>query len=151
MPQVTSRQLAASEANGQFRSTTRPSASRASPSRQAFQILRFGFTVAPIVAGLDKFFNVLVDWSQYVPAVVARVLGGNVHGLMLAVGVVEIAAGIGLALRPRLFSHVVAAWLGVITPSLLLVPGNCDIVLRDLGLPLGALALGRLSAEHAKG
>ena len=122
-----------------------------SPSRQAFQILRFAFTVAPIAAGLDKFFNLLVDWSQYVPAVVGRVLGGNVHGLMLAVGVIEIAAGVGVALRPRLFSHVVAAWLGVIILSLLLIPGYYDVALRDLGLALGALALGRLGVEHAKG
>jgi hypothetical protein len=121
-----------------------------SPSRQAFQILRFGFTVAPIVAGLDKFFHLLVDWSQYVPAFVVNLLGGNVHGFMQAVGLIEIAAGVGVALMPRLFSYAVAGWLGAIIVNLLLIPGYFDIALRDLGLALGALALARLSAEHDK-
>src|SRR5262245_4780249 len=76
-----------------------------SPSRQAFQILKFGFTVAPIVAGLDKFFNLLVDWSQYVPAFVGNLVGGNAHGFMQVVGVIEIVAGLGVALKPRLFSY----------------------------------------------
>ena len=119
-----------------------------SPSRQAFLILRFAFTVAPIVAGLDKFFNLLVDWERYVPDVVARLLGGNVHGLMLGVGVIEIAAGIGVAVRPRLFAYVVAAWLFAIIANLLLIPGYYDVALRDLGLALGALALARLSVDH---
>jgi len=105
----------------------------ASPSRQAFQILRFGFTVAPIVAGLDKFFDALVNWDQF----------------MQVVGVIEIVAGIGVALRPRIFSYVVAAWLAGIIVNLLLIPGYYDVALRDLGLALAALALGRLSAEHA--
>lgn len=122
----------------------------ASPSRQAFQILRFAFTVAPIVAGLDKFFHLLVDWNQYVPSVIARLLGGNVNTFMQGAGVIEIIAGLGVAFRPRLFSYVVAGWLGVIIVNLLMIPGFYDIALRDLGLALGALALARLSAEHAK-
>ena len=119
------------------------------PSYQAFRILQFGFTVAPIIAGLDKFFNLLVDWDKYLPAVVDNLVGGNGHALMLAVGVIEIAAGIGVALRPRIFSYVVAAWLSGIIVNLLLIPGYFDIALRDLGLALGALALGRLSAEYS--
>lgn len=122
----------------------------ASPSRQAFQILRLGFTVAPIVAGLDKFFHVLVNWDQYLPGVVNGLVGGHGHALMQAVGVIEIAAGIGVAVRPRIFSYVVAAWLAGIIVNLLLIPGYYDVALRDLGLALAALALGRLSAEHAK-
>jgi len=121
----------------------------ASPSRQAFQILRLGFTVAPIVAGLDKFFNVLVDWTQYLPAFVNRLAGGHGHAVMHGVGVIEIAAGLGVAFKPRIFSYVVAAWLGAIIVNLLLIPGYYDVALRDLGLALAALALGRLSAEHA--
>jgi len=121
----------------------------ASPSRQAFQILRLGFTVAPIVAGLDKFFNVLVDWTQYLPAFVNRLVGGHGHAFMQVVGVIEIVAGFGVALKPRVFSYVVAAWLGAIIVNLLLIPGYYDVALRDLGLALAALALGRLSAEHA--
>lgn len=120
----------------------------ASPSRQAFQILRFAFTVAPIVAGLDKFFHVLVNWDQYLPAVVNTLVGGHGHILMQAAGAIEIVAGIGVALRPRVFSYVVAAWLVGIIANLLLIPGYYDVALRDLGLALGALALARLSAEH---
>ena len=120
----------------------------ARPSYQAFQILRFGLTVAPIVAGLDKFFNLLVDWTKYLPGVVNHVVGGNGHALMMGVGVIEMAAGIGVALKPRIFSYVVAAWLWAIILNLLLIPGYFDVALRDLGLSLAALALGRLSLEY---
>jgi len=113
--------------------------------RQAYFILRFGFTVAPILAGLDKFFHLLVNWDQYLPSVANRLVGGHGHELMLAVGAIEIVAGIGVALKPRIFAYVVAAWLALIIVNLLAVPGYFDIALRDLGLLLGALALGRLS------
>jgi hypothetical protein len=121
-----------------------------SPSRQAYQILHLGFTVAPIAAGLDKFFHVLTDWDKYLPGVVNRMVGGHGHELMLVVGVIEIVAGIGVALKPRLFSYVVAAWLGAIIVNLLLIPGFFDVALRDFGLLLGALALGRLSQDYAR-
>jgi hypothetical protein len=129
-----------------------PSSARVNtrPSAQAYRILHFGFTVAPILAGLDKFFNLLVDWEKYLPGFVANLFGGNGHALMMIVGVIEIAAGIGVALKPRIFSYVVAAWLWVIILNLLLIPGYFDIALRDFGLSLGALALGQLSREHAK-
>ena len=113
--------------------------------RQAYLILRFGFTVAPIIAGLDKFLHLLVNWDQYLPGIVNRVVGGHGHELMLAVGVIEIVAGVGVALKPRIFAYVVAAWLFLIILNLLAIPGYFDIALRDLGLLLGALALGRLS------
>ena len=115
------------------------------PVHQAFWILRLGFTVAPILAGLDKFFHVLVDWDQYLAPTVNNLLGGNGHAFMLVAGVIEIVAGIGVFLRPRIFSYVVAAWLLGIIVNLLLIPGYYDIALRDLGLALGALALGRLT------
>lgn len=117
----------------------------AGPVRQAFWILRAGFTVAPILAGLDKFFHVLVDWDKYLAPSVNNLLGGNGHAFMLVVGVIEIVAGIGVAFRPRIFAYVVAAWLLGIIVNLLLIPGYFDVALRDLGLALGALALGRLS------
>jgi len=113
--------------------------------RQAFLILRFGFTVAPIIAGLDKFLHLLVNWDQYLPPLVNNLVGGHGHQLMLVVGVIEIVAGVGVALKPRIFAYVVAAWLIVIICNLLAVPGYFDVALRDLGLCLGALALGRLS------
>jgi hypothetical protein len=122
-----------------------------SPAHQAYQILRLAFTVAPIVAGLDKFLHLLTDWDKYLPPFVNGLVGGRGHELMLVVGVIEVVAGIGVALRPRLFAWVVAAWLGVIIVNLLLVGGYLDIALRDFGLLLGALALGRLSAEYDRG
>jgi hypothetical protein len=117
-------------------------------SHQAFQILRGAFTVAPVVAGIDKFTHLLVDWDQYLPPVVNRLAQGHGHELMLVVGVIEIVAGIGVLLRPRIFSYVVAAWLALIIVNLLLIPGYYDVALRDFGLLLAALALGRLSADH---
>jgi hypothetical protein len=116
-----------------------------SAARQAFQILRIGFTVAPILAGLDKFFDVLVDWDKYISPMASNVLGGYGHQFMLVVGVIEIIAGIGVFLKPRVFAYIVAAWLLLIILNLLSIPGYYDIALRDLGLLLGALALGRLS------
>lgn len=114
-------------------------------NKQAFQILRFGFTVAPILAGLDKFFHLLVDWDRYLPPIVDNLSGGHGHQLMLAAGVIEVLAGIGVFFKPRIFAYVVAAWMLVIILSLLAIPGYFDVALRDLGLMLGALALGRLS------
>ena len=124
------------------------SISASKPSYQAYQILHLGFTVAPIVAGLDKFFNLLVNWEQYLPGFVKNMTGGHGHELMLAVGVIEIVAGLGVAFKPRLFAYVVAAWLLLIVANLLMIPGYFDVALRDFGLSLGALALARLSQEY---
>jgi hypothetical protein len=117
------------------------------PVRQAFSILWFAFTLAPIIAGLDKFTHLLVDWDKYLPAITNRLVGGHGHQLMLAVGVIEIIAGIGVAIKPKIFAYVVALWLLLIILNLLAIPGYFDIALRDLGLLLGALALGRLSQK----
>jgi hypothetical protein len=114
-------------------------------AEQAFQILRFGFTVAPILAGLDKFFDFLVDWDKYLSPMANNVLGGHGHQFMMVVGVIEIIAGIGVWLCARVFAYIVALWLLLIIVNLLTIPGFYDIALRDLGLLLGALALGRLS------
>ena len=122
----------------------------ASPAHQAFWILRVGFIAAPILAGLDKFFHVLVNWDKYLPPVVNNMVGGHGHTLMLVVGVIEMVAGLGVLLKPRIFAYVVAAWLAVIIVNLLLIPGYFDVALRDFGLLLGALALGRLSEVYAK-
>jgi hypothetical protein len=122
-------------------------ATAASPSYQAYQILRAGFTVAPIVAGLDKFLNLLVNWEQYLPASINNLAGGNGHRLMLVVGVIEIIAGLGVAFKPRIFAYVVSAWLLLIVVNLLMIPGYFDVALRDFGLALGAFALARLSSE----
>lgn len=121
-----------------------------SPAYQAYRILHFGFVVAPILAGLDKFFHLLVNWDQYLPAMVAKMSPIPGHTLMLIVGVIEIVAGIGVALKPRIFAYVVAAWLAVIIINLLLIPGYFDVALRDFGLLLAALALGGLSQQFAR-
>ena len=114
-------------------------------NRQTFRILQAGFVVAPILAGLDKFFHVLTDWDKYLPSFVNTMLGGHGHEFMMVAGVIEIAAGIGIALKPRIFGYVVSAWLLLIVVNLLMVPGYLDVALRDLGLSLGALALARLA------
>ena len=120
-----------------------------SHSFQAYSILHLGFTVAPIVAGLDKFFHLLVNWDQYLPAFANNLTGGHGHELMLIAGVIEIVAGLGVWFKPRIFAYVVAAWLLLIIVNLLLIPGYFDVALRDFGLALGALALGRLSEEFS--
>jgi hypothetical protein len=125
-------------------------ASTSSPAYQAYWILQFGFTVAPILAGLDKFFHLLVNWDQYLPGVVANASPIQPHTLMLVVGVIEIVAGIGVWLKPRIFAYIVAAWLVVIIINLLLIPGYFDIALRDFGLFLAALALARLSQQYSR-
>jgi hypothetical protein len=117
------------------------------PGYEAYQILRAGFVVAPIVAGLDKFFNLLVNWEQYLPPFVNKLVGGHGHEMMLAVGVIEIIAGLGVAFKPKVFAYVVSAWLLLIVINLLMIPGYFDVALRDFGLALGALALARLSSK----
>src|SRR5690348_5025665 len=124
------------------------SVAASSPSYEAYQILHFAFTVARIIAGADKFLHLLTDWDKYLPPMVNNMVGGHGHTLMLAIGVIEIVAGIGVFLKPKIFAYVVAAWLFLIIVNLLLIPGYFDVALRDLGLMLGALALGRLSAAY---
>lgn len=124
-----------------------PSAGTDSPAYQAYRILQLGFVAAPILAGLDKFFNLMVDWEQYLAPFLGDLIGAR--AFMIIVGVIEIAAGIGVAVKPRLFASIVAAWLVAIIVNLLLT-GYYDIALRDLGLALGALALGRLSLIYGK-
>ncbi|MGB9474880.1 MAG: hypothetical protein WCE87_07390 [Candidatus Udaeobacter sp.] len=126
------------------------STAASSPAQQAYRLLHFGFTVAPILAGLDKFFHLLVNWDQYIPETVAKVSPVPAHTLMLVVGVIEIVAGIGVALKPRIFAYIVAAWLALIIINLLLIPGYFDVALRDFGLLLAALALARLSEQFSR-
>ena len=117
-------------------------------AHEAYTILKFGFTVAPIVAGLDKFFNVLVDWTQYLTPLVPRWTGIESSVFMMAVGVIEVAAGIVVAVKPKFGAWVVSAWLCGIMINLLLVSGYYDVALRDLGLSFGALALARLAERE---
>jgi len=127
--------------------TARPHTAAAldNPAYQAFLTLRAGFVAAPILFGLDKFTNLLADWTTYLAPAVDRLLPGSASGAMLAVGVVEVAAGLVVAVRPKVGGYLVAAWLAGIIANLLLLGSHYDIALRDLGLLLAALALARLA------
>jgi len=123
-----------------------PSAATGSPgARQAFLLLRTVFTVAPILFGLDKFVGLLTDWEQYLTPQIDALIPGTAHQAMLAVGIVEILAGILVAVAPRIGGYVVAAWLAGIIVNLLLIGDFYDVALRDFGLLVGALALARLA------
>ena len=115
------------------------------PAYQAFLTLRVGFVVAPVLFGLDKFTNLLADWTTYLAPAVDRLVPGSASSAMLAVGVVEIVAGLVVAVRPKIGGYLVAAWLAGIIGNLLLLGGHDDVALRDLGLLLAALALARLA------
>ncbi|MEU1192023.1 hypothetical protein [Streptomyces sp. NPDC005859] len=132
--------------------TTTSTASRRAmlndPGYQAFVILRAGFTVAPILFGLDKFANLLVDWPTYLAPWINDVVPGSAQAAMYAVGVIEIVAGLAVAFAPRFGGWLVAGWLAGIIVNLLTIPGYYDIALRDFGLLLGAVALARLAQRY---
>jgi hypothetical protein len=114
-------------------------------AKQAFLLLRTVFTVAPVLFGLDKFVEVLTEWERYLAPEFNDMIPGPAHQAMLTVGVVEIAAGLLVAVRPRIGGYVVAAWLAGIIFNLLLIGDYYDVALRDFGLLVGALALARLA------
>jgi hypothetical protein len=116
----------------------------------AFKVLQLGFVLAPLIAGVDKFFHGLVEWPIYLAPTVERLLPMSGASFMRLVGVVEVAAAVLVAVAPRIGGWVVAAWLWAIIFNLLLVPGYYDIALRDVGLSLGAVALALLGRAHAR-
>jgi uncharacterized membrane protein YphA (DoxX/SURF4 family) len=119
---------------------------RSDPAVQAFMLLRIAFTVAPILFGLDKFAGILTDdWTKYLAPQFDDLIPGSAATAMHIVGVIEVVAGLVVALAPRYGGLLVAAWLGGIIVNLLLVGGYGDIALRDFGLLLGALTLSRLA------
>jgi phage-related protein len=119
------------------------------PTFQAFALLRTVFTVAPILFGLDKFFDILTDWNKYLAPWINNIVPGNATTAMEIVGVIEVAAGILVAVAPRIGAYVVALWLLGIIVNLLTLPGFYDVALRDFGLMVAALALGRLAQARA--
>jgi hypothetical protein len=114
-------------------------------ANQAFLLLRTVFTVAPILFGLDKFAEILTDWERYLAPEFNDLIPGTAHQAMLIVGVVEIAAGLLVAVLPRVGGYIVAAWLAGIILNLLLIGDFYDVALRDFGLLVAALALARLA------
>lgn len=120
---------------------------QADPADQAFLLLRTAFTLAPIAVGIDKFFGVLTDWTRYLAPWIDDLVPGSASVAMHGVGVVEIAAGVLVAVRPRWGAYVVAAWLAGIIVNLVTGPGYYDVAVRDFGLLVGALALGRLASR----
>ena len=116
-------------------------------SYQAYRLLQFVFIAAPIIAGLDKFAHVLVNWNVYLTPLVPAVLGVSPEAFMRVVGVVEIIAGVIVAFNPRIGGAIVGAWLLGIIVNLLTIPGFYDIALRDFGLSMAAFSLAMLSRE----
>jgi hypothetical protein len=118
-----------------------------SPAYQAYQLLHWGFVLVPIVAGLDKFFMKLTDWTMYLWPPLGNMVGGA-NTFMRIVGGIEILAGCLIAFKPKIGAPIVAAWLAGIIVNLLLLGSYFDIALRDLGLVVGAIALWRLSLTY---
>ena len=124
------------------------SGTTAEPAYQAYQILHWGFVAAPIIAGADKFVHLLTNWDEYLAPAIAQMLPISGHAFMLVVGAIEIVAGLLVAVRPRIGAYVVAGWLAGIMLNLIIRGHALDIVLRDFGLCLGALALARLATVY---
>jgi hypothetical protein len=115
--------------------------------RDAYKLLYAGFMVAPIIAGIDKFTDKLGNWDKYLSDDVAEKLPVQRHTFMQAVGLIEIAAGLVVAAKPKWGGYIVGAWLTGIVANLWTKPEYRDIALRDIGLALGALALARMAAD----
>lgn len=113
----------------------------------ARKVLKYTFGIVPIVAGLDKFTNVLTDWTQYVSIGMADLLPFEVTTLMAIIGIVEIGAGILVLIRPFIGSYVVSAWLTLIALSLLFTGSHMDVAVRDLVMAVGAFTLAKLSEK----
>jgi uncharacterized membrane protein YphA (DoxX/SURF4 family) len=135
-------------AGSESQAAVRPAAAWRDARFQAYVLLRVGFAVAPILFGLDKFFEVLVDWPKYLAPWVDDIAPGSAQDFMYVVGGVEILAGLAVALKPRYGAYLVAGWLGGIIVNLLSHSGYYDIALRDFGLLIGALALARLAEAY---
>jgi uncharacterized membrane protein YphA (DoxX/SURF4 family) len=121
---------------------------KADPAYQGFTLLRIAFTVAPILFGLDKFANVMVNWEQYLAPWIRHASPLGATHTMYIVGVIEIVAGVAVGVKPRYAAYIVAAWLCGIIVNLLSYSGYYDVALRDFGLLVAALALGRLASIY---
>jgi hypothetical protein len=125
-----------------------PAAVRSDPRYQAFMLLRVGYTVLPLVMGIDKYFNALTKWPQYLADWIDNIAPGTAQQFMYFVGGLEILAALIVAIRPRYGAYVVAAWLAGIIINLVSYGEWYDVAVRDFGLMLGALTLGRLASVY---
>jgi uncharacterized membrane protein YphA (DoxX/SURF4 family) len=127
--------------------TTAPRGVPRDPAVQGYLVLRITFVIVPILSGLDKFFNLLVDWPKYLAPWVNDLLPGTAQEFMYVVGAIEIMAGIVVLISPKWGSLLVAAWLAGIIVNLLTLdpPRYYDIAARDFALMLAAIALNRLA------
>lgn len=116
---------------------------------RAYQLLRTVFTIAPIAFGLDKFVEWLTDWEMYLAPWINDIVPGSAHDAMLAVGVIEVVAGVVVAVAPRFGGPLVAVWLAGIILNLVTMGEFYDVALRDFGLLVGALALTALAWDRA--
>lgn len=123
-------------------------ARRSEPAYHAYLLLRIGFTVLPILFGIDKYTNALVHWNKYLAHWIDRIMPGTAHEFMFFVGAVEIIAGVAVALKPRYGAYLVSAWLAGIAINLFSYSGYYDIAMRDFGLMLAALTLARLASAY---
>jgi hypothetical protein len=126
-------------------------ARESNPAYQGYQILHAAFVLLPALAGLDKFFHYLADWDQYLAPQIEKVLPMSAHAFMVTTGIVEVLAAVVVAIKPRIGAWMVSAWLLGIIVNLLLAQGYYDIVLRDVGLLLGSVALARLATVFEGG
>ena len=113
------------------------------------KLLKYTFGLVPIVAGLDKFTNLLTDWAQYVSTGIVEILPFEAGTFMAIVGVIEIGAGILVLVRPFIGGLVVAAWLTLIAMTLLFSGSYLDVAVRDLVMAIGALSLAKLFEKRA--
>ena len=118
--------------------------------RYVWRLLYFGFIALPVLAGLDKFFHILTEWSVYLSPKLIDILPFGADSAMRLVGIIEIAAGIIVAIKPRIGGFIVSFWLLAIILNLLSFPGYYDIALRDFGLSLSAASLALLSRKEDK-
>ena len=110
-----------------------------------FRLLHYTYGLVPIVAGLDKFTNLLTHWENYIAPSTAKMLPFSPSFFMMIVGIVEIVAGIIVLLKPAIGGYIVAAWLTLIALSLLLSGAFLDVAVRDLVMAIGAFSLAKMA------
>ena len=109
-------------------------------------LLKFTYGLIPIVAGADKFTNLLTDWSHYLSPALANMLPVSAHVFMMIVGVIEIIAGILVFANAKKWAYLVSAWLVLIALNLLISKNYFDVAVRDLAMAIGAYSLAKLSS-----